>query len=153
MMASSWSTSWGTAWADSWGTTGGVTPPVVVTPTGGGGGWKKHKLPQYYSRRLDGFERVDLPQEEAANEVALEVLSNLARIQEQLNSRNANFDRMMAQAKRLEGLVALYIESQQIYNLMQETLARIQASKDAEIGRLVAEAVEADEIVELMQIL
>ena len=134
-----------------------VAAPVVVsevTPTGGGGGRLRRRLPQYYSRRnLDGFEQVQLPQEEKANEVALEVLPELADIQERLNARQRNFDQMLAQAQRLERIVATYIESHYINALMAETKARIYAARDAEIARLMAEAVEADEISELMQIL
>lgn len=134
----------------------GAAPPapVVVTPTGGGGGRIRRRLPQYYSRRnLDGFEQVQLPQEDKANAISLEVLPKLARIQEQLNARHLDFTRMLEQAERLERLVATYIESQQISILMAETKARIYAARDAEIARLMEERMEKEEIMELMQIL
>jgi hypothetical protein len=149
-MASAWGTSWGTAWGDSWATGTPPTPPAAVASTGGGGGrYRGKKLPRYYSRRLEGFEHVELPQEEKSNEVALGVLADLAAVTESLNARERDFAAMLADVQHAERLTALYIESQQIYLLIEQTKKRIQAAKDAEI----AEHFERMELEELMGLL
>lgn len=122
------------------------TSTVVITPDGGGTSSKKKyygKLPQYYSRRtVKGFERVQLPQDPEANPVAVEVVTELANINQRLDSGYVKFQKMMEETERLANLVAQYIEQAQITDLLQQTQQRIQAAEDARRAKEDSEELE-----------
>lgn len=122
------------------------TSTVISTPDGGGTSSKKKyygKLPEYYSRRtVKGFERVQLPQDPEANPIAVEVVRELANINEKLDRGSLRFSSMMQEAERLSKLVATYIEQQQITDLLQLTQMRIQAAEDARMAKEETEELE-----------
>lgn len=124
------------------------TSSVVITAdsTGGGTSSKKlyyGKIPEYYSRRtVKGFEKVQLPQDPVANPVAVEVVRELANINERLDRGTVKFRSMMEEADRLAKLIAQYIEQAQITDLLQQTQQRIQAAEDARQAREDSEELE-----------
>lgn len=124
------------------------TSSVVITPDGGGTSSKKTyygKLPQYYSRRsVQGFEKVQLPADPVANPIAVEVVRELANINERLDKGGLRFKSMVEECERLSKLVAMYIEQAQITDLLQLTQMRLQAAQDAREAKE-----DADELAEL----
>lgn len=127
----------------------GVTPVVVVTQQRGGGTSKRLKsLPQYYSC-LPVDKEIQLPAEPEAHQVAVEVLDQACELYD-----SDDFDEALLEMAQLQRIVAIHIESRQIYNVIEEIKARIQAKKDAEIGSLIRASVEEeDEVKELMELL
>lgn len=127
------------------------TSDVVITAaaTQGGGTSNKKlyygKIPEYYSRRsVKGFERVQLPQDPVANPVAVEVVRELANINERLDRGARRFSVMLTECERLARLTAEYIEMAQITDLLQQTQIRLQAAQDA-----ASAANDAQELEEL----
>lgn len=107
----------------------------TITQDGGGTSSKKKyygKLPEYYSRRsVKGFEKVQLPQDPEANPVAVEVVRELANINERLDKGTTRFQVMLDETERLAKLVAQYVEQKQITDLLNSTQMRLQAAADA----------------------
>lgn len=133
-----------------------VAPVVDVTPTGGGGGYpNKHPLPQYYSRRvLD--ERISLPQEPKSNEVAIAVLDDVRELEARLAKDDRDFADMLEQTEHLLKQVSVYIESQQIYNVVRAIEAKVQARRDDEIARemvVLQEKADDDEFNEIIDLI
>lgn len=124
--------------------------------TGGGGGYpNNHPLPQYYSRRvLD--ERVSLPQDPKSNEVAISVLDDARDLEARLAKDDRDFADMLETTDHMLKQVAVYVESQQIYNVVRTIQAKVQARRDAETAtrmKAVQEKNDDDEFGELMELL
>jgi virulence-associated protein VapD len=127
---------------------------TVVRQSGGGGGYpNKHHLPQYYSRRvLD--ERVSLPQDAIANPIAISVLDDARELESRLAKNNRDFTEMLEQTDHMLKQAAVYIESQQIYNIIRTVEMKIKARRDAEIAVLAKmmrdEEEELNELLDLI---
>jgi virulence-associated protein VapD len=123
------------------------------TQQGGGGGTpNNHPLPQYYSRRvLD--ERVSLPQDAKSNAVAIEVLNDTHELEKRLAKGESDYTDMLEQTDHMLKQVAVYVESQQIYNVVRTIEAKVQARRDAEIARLSAAVQEIDDDREFQEII
>ena len=121
--------------------------------SGGGGGYPNNNpLPQYYSRRvLD--ERISLPQDRKSNEVAISVLDDAKDIEKRLAKDDRDFTDMLEQTDHMLKQVAVYVESQQIYNVVRTIQAKVQARRDAELAVLVAEKADDDEFNELIDLI
>jgi len=127
---------------------GAVVAPVVVEQRGGGTRQKLRGFPKYYSC-LPVERDIRLPVEPEAQEIAIQVLDQACDLYD-----STDFDEALREMAQLQRIVAIHIESRQIYNVIEEITARIQARKDAEIGALIRAAVdEEDEVKELMEIL
>lgn len=102
--------------------------------TGGGGGYpNNHPLPQYYSRRvLD--ERVTLPQDAIANPIAISVLDDAREIEARLAKDDRDFSDMLETTDHMLKQVAVYVESQQIYNIVRNIEMKVKARQDTEIA-------------------
>ena len=129
-------------------------PGVEDLPTGGGGGVKwQHPLPQYYSRKILN-ERVSLPQDAVANPIAIQVLDDARELEARLAKDDRDFGDMLEQTDHMLKQAAVYIESQQIYNIIRTVEMKIKARRDEEIGILAKMLKdEEDEINELMNLL
>ena len=127
----------------------GVTPVAVVIQQPASGSSKRiKKLPQYYSC-LPVDREIQLPADPEANEIAIEVLDQACELYD-----STDFDEALQEITQLQRIVAIHIESRQIYNVIEEIKARVQAKKDAEIGAyLRAVAEEEDEVKELVELL
>lgn len=123
---------------------------------GGGGGtpWR-HPLPQYYSRRILN-ERVSLPQDAIANPIAISVLDDARYIEARLAKNDRDFADMLETTDHMLKQAAVYIESQQIYNIIRSVEMKIKARRDAEIAGVmqkVQEAVDDSEFNELIDLI
>ena len=109
-----------------------------------GHGWlykKRGPLPQYYrDLKIADFSSIALPQDRKSNEVAIEVINKIAEIWQQLEENDRHFTEMLAQVDQIQRQVAIFIESRQIYRLVElvETRIRIeqqqaQARRDANL--------------------
>lgn len=124
--------------------------------TGGGGGYKNNApLPQYYSRRvLD--ERISLPQDAQSNRVAIEVLNDATRLEKRLAKDDREFNDMLEETDHLLKQVAVYVESQQIYNVVRTLQQKVQARRDAELAEAlkpIQEAMDDAEFNELVNLI
>ena len=135
---------------------GGFFGPGVEDSTGGGGGVKwQHPLPQYYSRKILN-ERVSLPQDAVANPIAIQVLDDARELEARLAKDDRDFGDMLDQTDHMLKQAAVYIESQQIYNIIRKIENKIKARRDNEITKVMAkvqEAVDDSEFQELMELL
>lgn len=126
-----------------------------VNQGGGGGTPNAHPLPKYYSRRvLD--ERVSLPQDPKSNEVAISVLDDARELESRLAKNDRDFADMLEQTEHMLKQVAVYVESQQIYNVVRTIEARIQARRDADIAavmRPIQEAIDDAEFNEIIDLI
>ena len=125
--------------------------------TGGGGGVKSSsgKLPQYYSRRVLN-ERITLPQDAESNRVAIAVLDDAKDLEKRLAKDDRDFNEMLEQIDHMLKQVAVYVESQQIYNVVRTIQQRVQARLDAELSeelRPIQEAMDDEEFNELVQLI
>lgn len=83
-MASAWGNSWGNAWGNSWGSVSEPTPPPVVTPSRGGGGFKRY-YPEKITYKLPPLERIkDLEQALDNEQEILDVIMASIRVIEEL---------------------------------------------------------------------
>ncbi len=123
---------------------------------GGGGGVKwEHPLPQYYSRRVLN-ERVSLPQDAVANPIAISVLDDARELEARLAKDDRDFTDMLETTDHMLKQAAVYIESQQIYNIIRSVEMKIKARRDAEIAGVMAkvqEAVDDSEFNELIDLI
>ena len=129
---------------------------IFNTGAGGGGGTpNRHPIPQYYSRRvLD--ERVSLPQDPKSNEVAIAVLDDARDLEARLAKDDRDFADMLETTDHMLKQVAVYVESQQIYNVVRTIQAKVQARRDAETAarmKVVQDGIDDAEFAELMEIL
>lgn len=150
-MSDAWGGAWGSpsAWGVSWGTT--VTPTPTPAARGGGTSKRIRSLPQYYSRQVFG-EQVELPADPQSHEVAIDVLDQATGVIADL-AEGAEYDALLQTVDQLARIAARQIESRQIYNVIEETRARVQAKKDAELRVLMEFAAEEEEVKELMELI
>ncbi len=132
---------------------GGFFGPGVDTQTGGGGGVKwGPPLPQYYSRKVLN-ERVSLPQDAIANPIAISVLDDARELEARLAKDDRDFTDMLETTGHMLKQAAVYIESQQIYNIIRSVEMKIKARRDAEIAGVMAKVQEAVDDAEFNEII
>jgi hypothetical protein len=135
---------------------GEVTPVADTPQQGGGGGYPNdHPLPQYYSRRVLN-ERISLPQDEQSNKVAISVLDDARDLEARLAKDDRGFADMLEQTDHMLKQVAVFVDSQQIYNVVRTIQAKVKARQDAEIAvrmKVAQDKNDDDEFAELMEIL
>lgn len=89
-----------------------------------------------------------------ANQVAIAVLDDAKELEKRLAKNDHDFNDMLEQTDHLLKQVAVYVESQQIYNLVRTIQQRIQARGDAELAKLMTVVSEEDaEFKELMDLI
>lgn len=132
---------------------GGFFGPGVEDSTGGGGGYpNNHPLPQYYSRRvLD--ERISLPQDAKSNEVAISVLDDARELESRLAKDDRDFVEMLEMADHMLKQVAVYVESQQIYNVVRTIEMKVKARRDAELTAAFKPLQEAQDDAEFNELI
>ena len=138
---------------------GGFFGAIVADTTqqqGGGGGvpWR-HPLPQYYSRKVMN-ERVSLPQDAVANPIAIGVLDDARELEARLAKDDRDFTDMLDQTDHMLKQAAVYIESQQIYNIVRRVENKIKARRDAELADVmgkIQDSVDEAELNELMELI
>ena len=132
---------------------GGFFGEGTETQTGGGGGYPNNNpLPQYYSRRvLD--ERISLPQDAESNRVAISVLDDAKDLEKRLAKDETDYSDMLEQTEHMLKQVAVFVESQQIYNVVRRIENKVKARRDNEIARLSKEIQDRDDDAEFQEII
>ncbi len=130
----------------------GVIVDTSVQQGGGGGYPNKHPLPQYYSRRVLN-ERVSLPQDAVANPIAIEVLDDARDLEARLAKDDRDFTDMLEQTDHMLKQAAVYIESQQIYNIIRSVEMKIKVRRDAEIAVGMQKAQEDNDDAEFNELI
>ena len=127
-------------------------PTVVVTQQPGGTSRRiKGKRPPYW---WEIGRTVEMPVDPIAFKAADDIRRQTATLLKELADGDTEFDRMLEAVAQIETITARFIESRQIYDIVQEVKGRIQARKDAETGaRLAIAAAEEEEVKELMEFL
>mgnify|MGYP001618137064 FL=1 len=130
------------------GTAGTPPTPPVVSSVESGHGWfykgKRGPLPKYYrDLKIEDYRVVQLPADEKANAVAIEVLDKIAEIWQQLEDDDKHFAAMLAQVDQIERQVATFIESRQIYRLVALVETRIRIEQQA--AQALADAKRKDD--------
>ena len=101
-------------------------------------------LPKYYrDLKIEDYRVVQLPADEKANAVAIEVLDKIAEIWQQLEDDDKHFAAMLAQVDQIERQVAIFIESRQIYRLVALVETRIRIEQQA--AQAIADAKRKDD--------
>lgn len=132
---------------------GGFFGPGVEDATGGGGGVKNtHPLPQYYSRRVLN-ERVSLPQDAIANPIAIGVLDDARELESRLAKNDRDFADMLETTDHMLKQAAVYIESQQIYNIVRAIEMKVKARRDAELEAVMKPIQEAFDDAEFNELI
>ena len=128
------------------------TPPVVVPATGSG--WERKRrgaLPQYYRDiKIPDYQLITLPQDEIANAVAIDVLDKIGEIWSLLQESDRHFSAMLKQLDTISRQVATFIESRQIYQLVELVETRIRIEQDH--AKAVADARDDEEHEEFMHL-
>lgn len=105
--------------------------PVVTIPSGSG--WERKRrgpLPQYYRDiKIPDYRLIALPQDETANAVAIEVLDKLKDLWDRLQEHDRHFAAMLTTLDTISHQVATFIESRQIYQLVQLVEMRVLLEK------------------------
>jgi len=123
------------------------------TAKGGGGGYpNKHPLPQYYSRRVLN-ERVSLPQDAVANPIAISVLDDARELEARLAKDDRDFKDMLETTDHMLKQAAVYIESQQIYNIVRTIEMKVKARRGAELAEAMKPIQEAFDDAEFNELL
>ena len=132
---------------------GGATPVEVVAPATGSG-WERKRLgplPQYYRDiKIPDYRLIALPQDETANAVAIDVLDKIGEIWSRLQESDRHFAAMLKQLDTIGRQVATFIESRQIYQLVELVETRIRIEQDH--AKALADARDDEEHEEFMHL-